>query len=387
MEWSWVFTLDDLSCSFGSALASWVSGSRAGGYSTTARSSSYKDILSRGYNKFTTVLYGGFDGLRIDESEPFRNTFLADGTETTNYAYNSVQRAIDSVKDAEVVDYNLAVMPGITNEALGDYLVATCEDRGDAMAILDLKGGYVPDTEGTDTESARMGSVTSTINNLNDRGLNSSYGCGYYPWVQVRDSLNSAILWMPPSVVALGAMSFSEKKQELWFAPAGFIRGGLSQGAAGIPVVGVREQLTADQRDDLYEANVNPIASFPNEGIVIFGQKTLQVTRSALDRINVRRLMIYVKKMISTMANDILFDQNTITTWSRFISRANPFLDSVRSRLGLEDFKVILDNTTTTPDMRDRNIIYAKVFLKPTKAVEFIAIDFTITNSGASFED
>ena len=320
-------------------------------------------------------------------AEPFSNTFLTDGGEATNYAFNSVKRAIDSVKDAEVVDYNLAVMPGITNANLNDQLITICEDRGDAMAIVDLPGGYTPDTENTDAESARLGSVTTTIDTLADRGLNTSYACAYYPWVQVRDTLNSALVWMPPSVAALGTMSFSERKQELWFAPAGFTRGGLTQGAAGLPVVGVREQLTSDQRDDLYDANINPIASFPNEGIVVFGQKTLQVTPSALDRINVRRLLIYVKKRISSMANDILFDQNTVTTWNRFLGRANPFLDSVRSRLGLEDFKVILDNTTTTPEMRDRNIIYAKVFLKPTKAVEFIAIDFTITNSGASFED
>ena len=393
VEWAWRFSLDDLSASSdgGSVNCSYVSGSRAAGYSTTARSGSYTAILDKGFNKFTTVFYGGFEGLRIDEAEPFRNSFLSEGaggaTELTNYAVNSVVRAIESVKNPEVVDFNLAVMPGITNSTLADRLVDTCEDRGDSMAIIDLPGGYTPDTEGTDAESARLGSVSTTIDTLADRGLNSSYACAYYPWVQVRDSLNNSILWMPPSVVGLGTMSFSERKQELWFAPAGFTRGGLSQGAAGLPVVGVRQQLTADERDDLYEANINPIASFPNEGIVIFGQKTLQVTPSALDRINVRRLLIYVKKRISSMANDILFDQNTITTWNRFLGRANPFLDSVRSRLGLEDFKVILDNTTTTPEMRDRNIIYAKVFLKPTKAVEFIAIDFTITNSGASFED
>ena len=141
------------------------------------------------------------------------------------------------------------------------------------------------------------------------------------------------------------------------------------------------------QQDQLYQQNVNPIATFPAEGIVIFGQKTMQVTPSALDRINVRRLMIFVKKEISRMAATTLFDQNVKTTWNRFLGRVEPFLRSVQTRLGLQDFKVILDETTTTPELMDRNIMYAKILLKPARAIEFIAIDFVITDSGASFED
>lgn len=386
LEWSWIFSLDDVRGTTANNVF-YASGSRAAGTSITAASGSWQEVLDAGFNKFTTVMYGGFDGLRIDEAEPFRNTFTAGGTELTNYAYNSVKRAIDTAKDPEVVDYNLAVAPGITTSGLTDHLINICEDRGDALAIVDLPGGYVPSSENTAAQPSRLGSVASTVTNLNNRGLNTSYGCTYYPWVQMRDTLNNTTVWMPPSVAALGAMSNSERKQELWFAPAGFNRGGLSKGDAGIPVVGVSEKLTSDDRDTLYDASINPIASFPNEGIVIFGQKTLQVTPSALDRINVRRLMIFVKKSISAMANQVLFDQNTITTWNRFTGKVNPFLASIKARFGLDDFKVVLDNTTTTPDLVDRNIIYAKIFLKPTKAVEYIAIDFTITNSGASFED
>ena len=182
-------------------------------------------------------------------------------------------------------------------------------------------------------------------------------------------------------------MGSSEAQSEIWFAPAGFTRGGLSEGSAGMPVIGVRDRLTSKQRDELYSANVNPIATFPAEGIVIFGQKTMQVTPSALDRINVRRLMIFVKKEISRMAATTLFDQNVRSTWNRFLSRVNPFLRSVQSRLGLTEFKVILDETTTTPELVDRNIMYAKILLKPARAIEYIAVDFVITNSGASFED
>tara|TARA_E500000305_G_C3933666_1_gene193962 strand:+ start:168 stop:752 length:585 start_codon:yes stop_codon:yes gene_type:complete len=192
---------------------------------------------------------------------------------------------------------------------------------------------------------------------------------------------------VPPSVVALGTFGSSQARTELWFAPAGFVRGGLSNGAAGLPVTNVKMRLNSKDRDDLYAANINPIATFPNEGIVIFGQKTLQVTRSALDRINVRRLLIFVKKEISRIANGILFEPNVQATWDRFTSAVNPFLGDVKARFGLTDFRVVLDNTTTTDDLIDRNILYAKIYLKPARAIEFIALDFIITRTGASFDD
>jgi phage tail sheath protein FI len=219
------------------------------------------------------------------------------------------------------------------------------------------------------------------------RSINSSYGAAYYPWVQIRDDIGGGTLYVPPSVPAIGAMAFSDKQKAVWFAPAGFNRGGLSSGAGGFPVVNVRSKLSSRERDDLYEASINPIASFPSEGIVIFGQKTLQTTPSALDRINVRRLMIFVKKEISNIAANLLFEQNVPETWDRFVSQVEPFLSSVRTGFGLSDFRVVLDETTTTPELVDRNIMYAKIFLKPTRAVEFIAIDFNITNTGASFDD
>ena len=190
---------------------------------------------------------------------------------------------------------------------------------------------------------------------------------------------------MPPSTIALGVLAASSAKAELWFAPAGFNRGGLNNSSAGLAVVNVIEKLTSDQRDNLYEVNVNPIASFPAEGIVVFGQKTLQATPSALDRINVRRLMIFLKKEIRKIANGILFDPNERVTWDRFLNQVNPFLASIKNRFGLSDYRVILDSSTTTPDLVDRNIMYAKILLKPTRAIEFIALDFVITNSGVEF--
>ena len=404
-ENSWVFTLDDImntdSASAKDSLTGsnvYVSGSRQDlddvrpAELSYVNTSSYKYVLDNGADQFTTVLHGGYDGLDITESEPFRNqiwTALSPPTERNSYTFNSVKVAIDSLRDPENVEFDLAAMPGITNNVLNRNLVDLCEARGDALAIIDLKGGYVPQTEDTQTIENRLGSVDSTINNKKQNlQTNSSFGCAYYPWVQIQDIINGALLWAPPSVAALGAMSYGQRTQELWFAPAGFTRGGLSaNNAAGLPVVGVRQRLVSKERDKLYEANINPIAQFPAEGIVIFGQKTLQMTPSALDRINVRRLMIFVKRQISRISATLLFDQNVQSTWNRFLGRAEPFLASVQAGLGLVDYRIILDETTTTPDLIDRNIMYAKIFLKPARAIEFIAIDFVITDSGASFED
>ena len=393
LEHQYIFTLDDISQSGSvdiSPNAFHASGSRQQGYSITAVTGTYQGVLDAGFDQFTTVMHGGEDGLDIYEKEPFNNSSALAGTSTAlnSYANYSVTKAIDSISDAEVVEYNLAAMPGITNESLNDYLISTCENRGDALAVIDLPSIYLPSVDAGSTGTNRYGNNPSqAITALKNRALNSSYACSYYPWVQIQDTINNRTLWAPPSVAALGTFSSSQTKTRLWFAPAGFNRGGLTDGSAGIPVIGVREKLTSKQRDELYEANINPIASFPAEGIVIFGQKTLQLQRSALDRINVRRLMIYVKKQISRMANNILFDQNVPATWNRFLAQVNPFLEGIRSDFGLTDFKVVLDETTTTPDLIDRNILYAKIFLKPARAIEYIAIDFNISNTGAAFDD
>lgn len=388
--YSYLFSLDDLSAAVaGNAdgVAIWVSGSRFDGNSFTAVSGTYEEVLDVGYNRFTVPLYGGFNGLDIRDKEPFNNTDLSDGTDASNYAYYTIRRAVDTVADPEVAEYNLMAIPGVWHEPLTEHVINVCEGRGDALAVIDLKTGYYADTENTSGVSANLGSVSTAISNLRNRKLNSSYGCAFYPWVQIRDSISDSLVWAPPSIVALGTFSSAQRQSELWFAPAGFTRGGLTEGSAGLPVIQARERLTSQNRDDLYDASINPIATFPSEGIVIFGQKTLQVTPSALDRINVRRLMIFVKKEISRMAATLLFDQNVQSTWDRFLNKVNPFLRSVQARLGLTDFRVVLDETTTTPELIDRNVLYAKIFLKPARAIEFIALDFVITNTGAGFED
>ena len=387
-EYSYLFTLDDVKpFPAGSKSAVYLSGSRKAGTSFTAVSGTYEQVLDNGYDRFTVPMHGGFNGLDITEKDPFNNTRALDGTDNTKYAFFSVRRAIDTVANPEEVEYNLMAVPGIYKESLTSHAIEVCERRGDALAVIDLDSGYRTSAENVSSDEANRGSVTTAVNNLRNRGLNSSYGVAYYPWVQIRDNINDSLLFAPPSVVALGTYSSAQRDSELWFAPAGFTRGGLTEGSAGLPVVQTRERLTSKERDTLYEANINPIATFPAEGIVIFGQKTLQVTPSALDRVNVRRLMIFLKREISRIAATTLFDQNVQATWNRFKGRADALLASVQARLGLTDYKIVLDSSTTTPELVDRNIMYAKIFLKPARSIEFIALDFVITNSGAGFED
>ena len=362
---------------------------RRGGQSMTAVSGTYTEVLDQGWNKFTMPMYGGFNGFDIFEKDPFNNTRALAGTsktEANSAPFFTLKKSIDSVGDVDQIDINMAVMPGVTDPQTTDLLLAMAEERKDTLAIIDLQGGYVPSTENTDSFTERRGSSAQTVSDTKGRSFNNSYGAAYYPWVQINDTIAQARVWVPPSTIALGVMAASAARSELWFAPAGFNRGGLNNGSAGLNVVNVVEKLTADQRDDLYEVNINPIASFPAEGIVVFGQKTLQATPSALDRINVRRLMIYLKKEIRKIANGILFDPNQQVTWNRFLNQVDPFLASIRNRFGLSDYRVVLDSSTTTPELVDRNIMYAKILLKPTRAIEFIALDFVITRTGVEFE-
>lgn len=387
-EYSFIFTLDDVSGSQGVYVSGSSTESAAANQSLNAANNTYTSSLDSGYNRFTMPLWGGHNGVDIGEQEPFNNIAIgASPTEDSSYAYYTVKRAIDTVADPEFVEANMIAAPGITQPIVTDHLLSVAEARSDCLAVIDTVGGYRPATETTDDFKTRVGSVSETVSNFEQRRINTSYGCTFYPWVRIRDDISNGSLWVPPSVIAIGTFASSEARSELWFAPAGFTRGGLSTGAGGFPVLSTVERLRREDRDDLYEVNINPIATFPSEGIVIFGQKTLQVTPSAIDRINVRRLMIFLKKRISRIAAGILFDQNVRTTWTRFKAEADKFLGSVQARLGLSEFRVILDDTTTTPDLVDRNILYAKIFLKPARAIEFIAIDFVITRSGASFDD
>ena len=385
---SWVFSLDDVVSNADGNSYYYLSGSRRSGASLSAASGSYTASIDAGLDRFTAVMFGGTDGLDLTEKNAFRNALMTDKTEDTSYELFSLKAAINMASDPDNLQYNLASIPGVWQPLVTDYLLETVEDRGDALAIIDLENVYTPASDSADSIQERKNfTVKQAVDTLKARNINNSYGAAYHPWVMVRDTFTNRTVWVPPSVVAVGALATTDRIAAPWFAPAGFTRGGLSEGAGGLPVLDVSRRLTSDNRDDLYENNINPIAKFPAEGIVIFGQKTLQQTASALDRINVRRLMIFLKREISFIASRLLFGPNVPTTWSNFTGQATPVLESVKAQFGIDEFKLILDESTTTPDLIDRNIIYAKLFIKPTRSVEFFAIDFIVTRSGASFED
>jgi len=403
LTYAWQLSLDDIEITgaTGSGLV-WtgvffkhVSGSKAAGTSYTSIGGTYDALLNLGVNSFTTVFQGGSDGFNVLEGEPLRNTIMdSNSTNDNDYVYYTYKRAIDLVRDPEEVEANLVSVPGLVFEPITQYLAQMAEQRGDMLAVIDASGetdnqaSYVTKYENSDQDGTltRAASVDSVVDQIKGRNLNTSYGAVYYPWVQISDSNSGKILAIPPSIPAVGAMSYTDKVQAPWFAPAGFNRGGLSTGNAGVNVVNVVKKLNQADRDKLYLVNINPITSFPNEGIVIFGQKTLQAVPSALDRINVRRLMLYVKRGINLVSNGILFEPNVEDTWNNFKDKAEPFLSDVKARFGITEYRLILDSTTTTPDLIDQNILYAKVLIKPARAIEFIAIDFFITKSGASFD-
>tara|TARA_R100001510_G_scaffold39073_1_gene35512 strand:- start:10131 stop:13538 length:3408 start_codon:yes stop_codon:yes gene_type:complete len=366
-------------------------GSKLAGTSYSATQGEGKlNILFGCVKGYYVPLVGGNDGVDITESDPFNNRVLEAAPDvSTNYAYASVERAIDLTKDPELIEHNLAVMPGITEPTLTSKLIDSCEARADSLAIIDLPNIWIPPSQRYYSDEAlRIGTNPRlAADDLTVRRINSSYAATYYPWVVLKDDSGRDVP-VPPSVAALGVMANTERVSEVWFAPAGFNRAGLKSGAAGMEITDATERLLSSDRDTLYESNINPIASFVGaDGIVIFGQKTLQSTRSALDRINVRRLLIFIKKEISRISKQVLFQPNVQSTWSDFLSKVTPFLNEVKVKFGLTDFKVVLDSSTTTDDLVDRNILYAKVFIKPARAIEFIAVDFIITRSGSSFVD
>jgi hypothetical protein len=391
--YAYIFTLDDVALDNVTATYSYVSGSRnnpQNGLQSYTALSGTSGLLDAGYDKFTAPFFGGFDAVNIYKPDPFYNAGMTEGTSTelNDYIYNTYKRAIDTVSDPEFINMNLLTTPGLTIQSLTTHEVRVCEERADAMALIDLPLVYRPPAEAKLTKPNRVATTPdAAATALRDRQIDSSYGCTFYPWVQTLDEPTSQLLWIPPTVAMLGVLASSQAKSDVWFAPAGFNRGGLTDGAAGIPITNVTERLTSKQRDTLYENSINPIASFPSTGIVLFGQKTLQQRQSALDRINVRRLVIYLKKQISILATQVLFDQNVQSTWDKFVALVDPLLANTQIGFGISDYRLILDDTTTTPDLIDQNILYAKIMVKPARAIEYIAIDFVIMSTGASFDD
>jgi len=307
--------------------------------------------------------FHGATGNIVTGGDNYYNGFNADtqGLAITDYA--SVITLLGNKDDYQ---FNVIVAPGIVNSAHSttvNSLISLAESRGDCIFIVDTLA---------DAASAPSAAVSQAD------GLNSSYAATYFPYVQVATETGKN-QFVPPSVVIPGVYAANDNSSAPWFAPAGLVRGGIPG------VIQAERKLTKTQRDTLYDANVNPIATFPGTGIAVFGQKTLQKKATALDRVNVRRLLIELKKFFGDQARNLVFEQNTIATRNRFLSAVNPYLESVVQRQGLYAFRVVMDDSNNTADVIDRNQLVGQVFIQPAKTAEFIVLDFTIEPTGASF--
>ena len=264
--------------------------------------------------------------------------------------------------------YNIISAPGLiytngTHATPLNTLISNVESRGDAIIPLDLEN--------------YASSITATVSTA--ASLDTSYAAAYWPWLQITDPDTRQLVWVPASTLIPGVYAANDNTAEPWFAPAGINRGGLRQ------VVQAERKLTQTNRDDLYTGKVNPIATFPGRGVVVFGQKTLQNQASALDRINVRRLLIELKSYISQIADNLVFEQNTNATRNSFLAQVNPYLASIQQRQGLYAFRVVMDETNNTADVIDRNQLVGAIYIQPTKTAEFIYLDFNILPTGALF--
>jgi hypothetical protein len=322
--------------------------------------------------QFVVGFQGGFDGVTPTISNDKGTDISAGNSQgfdlSTSTSSGSVAylKAINSVSNPDDFDINLVVAPGIVryhHSYVFDKIIDMVESREDAFFIGDVTGP----AEGQDLAVEQAQSI------------DSNYVGTYYPWMKTIDRNTNKLTAVPPSVLMPGIYAANDAVAAEWFAPAGLNRGGI------IGAVSVLDRLTHSERDFLYENKVNPIASFPGEGIVAFGQKTLQDKASALDRINVRRLLIKVKKYIASTSRYLVFEQNTATTRNKFLNTVNPYLDAIQQRQGLYAFRVVMDESNNTPDVIDRNILAGQIYLQPTKTAEFIVLDFNILPTGASF--
>ncbi len=273
---------------------------------------------------------------------------------------------LNLLANADEYSYNVISLPGLNRVSSATQittLISNAQNRGDNIAVVDM----VP-----------YGTALTTVTGQ-ALSMDTSYGATYWPWVQTADPDSGNNVWTPASTLIPAVYAFNDNSSEAWFAPAGFNRGGLST------VVRAERKLTQGDRDSLYQGNVNPIATFPNQGVVVFGQKTLQKKASALDRVNVRRLLITLKDYISQIADTLVFEQNTLATRNSFLSQVNPYLTSVQQRQGLYAFKVIMDDSNNSADVIDRNELVGQIYLQPTKTAEYIYLDFNLTPTGATF--
>jgi hypothetical protein len=313
---------------------------------------------------------GTFDGgvAATNRVGLFFDAITPSSTTAQGFIDEDYTKALTLLANKDEYDFNLLLTPGLfvgANASIsGPNAISTVEARGDAFAIADLVAYG-------DTKSNAISAAASSTSN---------YGAGYWPWVQTFSSNLGRPVWVPPSVVMGGVYAFNDQVGAEWFAPAGLNRGGIGS------VIQAERKLSATDRDNLYAANVNPLATFPGvNGVVAFGQKTFQKRATSLDRVNVRRLLINLKRFVSSVSRELVFEQNTAITRNRFLSVVNPYMEQVVSRQGLFAYKVIMDDTNNTADIIDRNQLVGQIYVQPTKTAEFIILDFTLQPTGAAF--
>ena len=314
----------------------------------------------------TSGTFGGASGTPFDGLTAAANFYQNIGSQTQGVVSDNYTTSLNLLSNPDEYKYNLIVAPGLTRQSHSSPLttmVNNAQSRGDNLAIIDLRN-----------YNSTIGTVTAGA-----AAVDSSYAATYWPWVQTIDPDTGEQCWVPASTMIPGVYAFNDNSSEAWFAPAGLNRGGLST------VLRAERKLTNANRDTLYTNNVNPIATFPNAGVVVFGQKTMQKKASALDRVNVRRLLIELKSYISQVADNLVFQQNTMATRNDFLSQVNPYLESVQQRQGLYAFKVVMDDSNNSPDVIDRNQMVGQIYLQPTKTAEFIYLDFNVLPTGATF--
>ena len=354
-----------------------------------AAPSPYEKIYAR---KFTLAPYGGFDGWDIYRDrrtntdtyaingvkgslgllgETFENRVLSNGDLGITSDYYAYLEGIWSFRNPEAVNINVFATPGIDGFENSNLIEASIEmieeDRADSWYIM-----TTPDVDA----AGDVLTAEEVADNLEDL-YDSSYTSTYFPWIQVNDTENNVYIWLPPTRDVVRNTALTDNIAFPWFAVAGIQRG-------NVDAIKARKKLTLDERDTLYAARVNPVTTFASEGIKIWGNKTMQVRESALDRVNVRRLLLQARKLISAVSIRLLFEQNDDVVRNQFLTLVNPILDNIRSERGLTDFRVVL---VDTPESIDRNELNGKIFLKPTRSLEYISIEFNILNTGASFEN
>ena len=295
------------------------------------------------------------------------NEFITAGN-IQGLSTNDYTQSLNLLSNSDDYQFNVVTAPGINSQLHGSIatkLVTLAQGRTDCIAVIDVAA------------------YNSSINVVTTQAsaFDSSYAATYWPWLQTVDASTGQTVWAPASTFIPAVYAFTDASSDPWFAPAGLIRGALGS------VVRAERKLTSGNRDTLYEANVNPIATFPGSGVVVFGQKTLQKRASALDRVNVRRLLIALKSYIVQVSDGLVFEQNTNSTRNNFLAQVNPYLESVQQRQGLYAFKVVMDASNNTPDVIDRNELVGQIYLQPTKTAEFVILDFNVLPTGATFPE